>query len=311
MILKIKIKNKRYSKILYVESIYSLSLYNYYNNNNLDDTLIISSKGVFPLRLIDGFTNYIELNNNLDNVSRIEYIMLSHGFLPNRFKSIKKYLYKNAEYYGHDHIKFSALFFKKNMILVEDGTKNYFYKKRIKDIFWRFLGVPFPLMGYSDNVKSIIMTGLMDIPEKIKNKVLLIDKDNYLKSLPLLNNGLYTCDYNEESYFTLIITQPLSEDKIISEKEKIDLYRRYVEKESNHVVIKSHPRERTKYGHYFEDATILDPTCLVESLVYNEKLKKVITVRSTAIESFYKRDDIEIIKININKYCSLIDFFGG
>lgn len=47
-----------------------------------------------------------------------------------------------------------------------------------------------------------------------------------------------------ETKNTILFTQPFSEDKVISEDEKVDLYKNYKNYDKRSLVIKAHPREK-------------------------------------------------------------------
>ena len=97
-------------------------------------------------------------------------------------------------------------------------------------------------------------------------------------------------DTNVEKYSNaiLLITQPLSEDKILStEEDKIKLYSEIVSKyaKGNKIIIKKHPRETTNYQKCFKDCYIINDNFPIELInFYPIKLKKIITLASTSIE---------------------------
>ncbi|WP_252132232.1 glycosyltransferase family 52 protein [Clostridium caldaquaticum] len=75
---------------------------------------------------------------------------------------------------------------------------------------------------------------------------------------------IFLSDYDIEKLINIksnksiiILTQPLSEDGFISENEKVNLYKKIIDKYNNYsVVIKKHPREKTNYC--FENVTEIE-----------------------------------------------------
>ncbi|MBY3790480.1 hypothetical protein HPQ32_19160 [Photobacterium carnosum] len=305
-IYKVKISNEKYKSILFVESLYSLSLYDFYNKG-LYDTLVISRTGIFSENIKNNIENFLELNSKILPPSRFEKIIMSHGRIPSRFRELNQYVKSGMEIYGHDHIKYSAFFFSTGLNIVEDGSRNYICNKRIKDFFWSFLGMPYPLMGYSMKNKKILLSGINDIPSKIKSRVILIDRLSFLESL---NTAKYNCNVNISEKFTLLITQPLSEDRIVTEKEKLSIYKELLYKDKNKLVIKPHPREKTDYKKYFSDAIIINNDGLVESLIGHKNLVKVVTLCSTGINSFKLRRNLDIVEGDMNKYPKIKNFLN-
>ncbi len=87
-----------------------------------------------------------------------------------------------------------------------------------------------------------------------------------------------------ENRKVLLVTQPLSEDRITSEQDKIDIYRSIIgQYNPKDVVIKPHPREMTNWASVFPDIPVIPkivPAELLTLLV--PQLDKVATFFSTA-----------------------------
>lgn len=88
----------------------------------------------------------------------------------------------------------------------------------------------------------------------------------------------------------LILTQPLSEDGIVKdEEEKINMYRDLISKVPSHlnVVLKTHPREKTKYEEHFKDIIVLPGLFPVEILALKEGFyfEQGYTLFSTALSN--------------------------
>lgn len=109
-----------------------------------------------------------------------------------------------------------------------------------------------------------------------------------------------------------MITQPLSEDNILSEEEKINIYNNILrERNIKKVYIKPHPREKTDYSKVLKDikVVIIEKEFPIEIfMLLNMELKKVITLFSTAILSLRDKYDVEFI--GTKDYKVLYDRFG-
>lgn len=81
----------------------------------------------------------------------------------------------------------------------------------------------------------------------------------------------------------VLITQPLSEDHMMSEQDKIQLYTRIIDRYGvQNVVIKPHPRETTQWENIFPGTPVIPRQIPVELLTKFVNLKRVATFFSTA-----------------------------
>lgn len=209
-----------------------------------------------------------ELKEEL-NLSKYKVIWLKNLKKSNYLlEKYKKWQYNNKllkeiaeidELYLQDHIKFSQFFlnnFNGKAILLEDGTINYNEKilseeknKKLKKIkinhFMKKVIVEkikkeYRRFGLSEKIQEIYLTGLLPISDLIKNKVKIInisdeweklskkDKEEILGVFKISSKSFENLKVEKNK--VLLLTQPLSEDKIITEKEKIDIYRNSIKR---------------------------------------------------------------------------------
>lgn len=109
----------------------------------------------------------------------------------------------------------------------------------------------------------------------------------------------------------IIFTQPLSEDRIICEKEKIKLYTKIINKyDEKEVIIKPHPREKTQYSKYFKNCVILNGNFPSELLYFEGiEISKVVTLFSTAALTFGKNVEIDFYGTEVHE--KLLQKFGS
>ncbi|OOF36525.1 glycosyltransferase family 52 [Rodentibacter heidelbergensis] len=201
--------------------------------------------------------------------------------------------------YGADHILGSAFFLKRyKFYLIEDGTENYQLKNYERS--WKNKLCSLPKFGMHKNVVKIYLTKKENVPDCIKDKVEFINikelwnkktEDEKNKIFHLLNVDKYKLNQlNGKS--TVLFTQPLSEDNILSESEKISLYKDIISKyEPSKLVIKPHPREKTDYSKYFPEITVFNETYPSEILdVLGVNFDKAVTLFSTAVFSYSKEN---------------------
>lgn len=201
---------------------------------------------------------------------------------------------KDIQVYGADHIRGAEFFIKRyNFYLLEDGTINYSQKQYKRSIKNRLLS--YPKFGRDKNVKKIYLTGLASIPEEIENKVEIINLKKLwdLKTKEEQQEILEVFGFNSnqlkelEGRNMILYTQPLSEDGVITEKEKIELYSKIILKyPKEKLILKMHPREKTNYKNIFKEILVLEQSFPAEMFELLEiRFDKGITIFSTAVLS--------------------------
>lgn len=206
-----------------------------------------------------------------------------------------------------------------NLILLEDGAGNY--QKRpwtIKRGLFRLLGWR-KCFGRNDNIKKIIVQKPNELPKDIREKSEKINFNSYLKSIPYnqkeaifgvfldqnIINTFNNVSQNKKNI--LIITQPFSEIGIMSEYQKIKLYKSILRKHlnSNNFFLKPHPQEKTKYEHYFTENNvhILDkyfPLEILDMKFSYEIFEKAISFSSSALNNIKLTKEKKLLCNNPN-----------
>jgi DNA-directed RNA polymerase subunit RPC12/RpoP len=280
--MNIKIENK----VLVVNSVYSLFYYMLMFDHDMTKTTLVCSGGI-DSKFFNKLPNKIVIRSGILGIVDIFLKLISDK----NFRSIifKKYKFN---YFGHDHLYYSFLF-SKDMDLIEDGLLNYSKSKRKFPLNIIFRNkVP----GYGGSVKNIHLSGIEVVPSCIFDKVkitsileawnkLSVEKKEYI-------NDFFNVNIMTSNIEQLLLTQPLSEYNILTEMEKINIYKKVYEKirceyPQSKVFIKPHPRELTDYEALFPDAFILDSNCPSELLSLNSvTVENVYTLYSTSIYTF-------------------------
>ena len=342
-------KNKKI--VIYVETVYSLliGLIILFIKKNLvsEDIIFFYSENN---RLIAEISKKFKINLKKEEIKYSSKLKIIFKTFINNHKLIRQLNDKKVkEIFIQDHIKESQFILnnvKKKIYLLEDGTSNYNEKllaeqlkvKRNKSkepiliklkiwIYRKFinkLNSYYSEYGTSQKINKIYLTGILPIPDVIKEKVEIVnieklweelDERKKKEILNILNVNLEEVELlRKEKEKILLITQPLSEDGIINEEEKIDLYKEILlERKIKKVFIKPHPREKTNYIEVFKnigiEVKVLPNEFPAEIfMLLDMNFKKVITIFSTAVLNFKYKYEIEFI--GTKKYLKLYERFG-
>lgn len=280
-------------------------------------------------------TQYIfEEKFNIEMIHQINFCIKKYDiFTKNYFKKIyyklmkiieiKKFVYKNkisttSIVFGAEHIGLGKYLVKKNeFYLIEDGLMNYLDYLYIKN--WKKRLLCIDSMGLHKNVKKIYLTGLSKIPNVIENKVEIInlkelwDKKSRVEKKQI--NKIFKVDINIleslKNRKIILFTQPLSEDSIISEEEKIEIYSKILNKyQKKDIIIKPHPREKTNYSDYFSDCYVMKEKYPVELMIFNGlKVNRAVTLFSTAVFSLNKMVKVDFYGTEVHP--KLLKQFGS
>ena len=327
---------KKIERFFYIDTLYSLFICLLIENNLDKNFYFFSYK--FSKSITKNLKNKLIIKE-IKNLKIITYLV--RAIL---FRIVKLFFYKktkNKKFYIHDTPEFSQFFlnnFNSKFILIEDGTLNYNnqvlneklekanrkvnFSKKIKRNFVFGVKKIYPPLGQSEKVEKIILTGLLPIPEIIKSKVEVINieecwnnltKEKQKEILAIFNMKIEELEIlKNNSNKILLLTQPLSEDGIVSEEEKIKMYENIlIEKNIKEIYIKLHPRERTDYVKNFKNikVNIIKKDFPAEILfLLNINFNKVITLFSTAALNFKGKSEIEFI--GTKDYPKLIERFG-
>lgn len=236
-----------------------------------------------------------------------------------RIKKIKKENHiKNI--YGLDHTFLGKCAICKNFILLEDGLMNY----QTQEMTWRNRiknRIPFRkrILGRDKRISKIYLTGLAPIQKEIVSKVEVVDlKILWNKKTKKEKEKILDIFGIDDQFIeslkkkrSILFTQPLSEDNVISEQEKINLYRKVLQNyEENTVAIKKHPREYTDYEKEFPEADALPGNFPAEFFtLLGIPIEKAITLFSTAVLTL--PSEIEIDFYGTECHPKLFSHFGS
>lgn len=233
--------------------------------------------------------------------------------------------------YGMDNLALGKrVFYSERMQVIEEGTLNYMpcdVKIKFKDLFQKMVAFFYGLserkeiMGYGANVDKIYLTDSLceEIPKGLEQKAEVVDlkrlwENKSEKQKKMIKKAF---EFDEEILkkanreTIMLFTQPLSEDKIVSEERKIEIYAKVIENyPDKSIIIKTHPREKTDYTNYFPGCYVMKEKYPVELLrVMGVKLERVVTLFSTAVFGFGKDVAIDFYGTEVDK--NLFERFGS
>lgn len=220
----------------------------------------------------------------------------------------------------------------KSVTLLEDGIGIYrTYRKNYKYFLKIFLGLP-KEWGRSKYIKKIEVARPEKLSDDLKHKaskaniesmVSLINNDTLseINDIFLKNVLMSTEKINNEKKI-IILTQPFSEDHIITEDEKVKLYESIIKKfsigEEYILIIKPHPREKTDYSKIFDNVIILEknfPVELMNNVLTFSEDDLCITINSSALNNLNcKHKKMLGLDFDTNlhmKYCKLFNLEEG
>lgn len=230
----------------------------------------------------------------------------------------------SADFYGIDQGIFNQSIIGNNFYtLIEDGIGDYNMSRETKVrryeslkqlLFGKISGHDF---GNNDFCKKIILT-LEPTNSFLKSKGEKIDIYKLWRESPLRKKEIILSKFNishsdlEElqSRKIIVLTQPLSEDNIITEEEKIELYRELLKNESHKdIVIKIHPRERTDYNKWFPDVLVFDKRVPMQLFnIIGLHFTKAMTLCSTSVTGFGK--DTQVVFAGTEIHENIVKAYG-
>lgn len=244
-----------------------------------------------------------------------------------KFRREYKTLLNEIEYgktrlYGIHYFELAQrIFYKEDLIALEEGTATYSQfpvtlKGKIKyfliDILNNFFNIRERQDFKGKRIEKFYLTENLckEIPEEFKEKTEVVNLkrlwDNKMEEEKKLILDVF--NFNEEILkkatkdTIMLITQPVSEDGIISEEEKIEIYSKILDRYKNQsVIIKPHPREKTDYRKNFPNCYIMKEKYPIEILeLVGIKLKKAVTLFSTAAFGLGKDVAIDFYGAEVN-----------
>jgi len=286
-----------FNRICIVDTVYSLFLYQLVSDESeLEKTFYFYSDGINRniTKKLAGY--YFSSKRNKCNL----YFRL---FLFRIMIKLRWRFIKNAAVYGQDHLYISgSLIGKKSYTAIEDGLSNYvehdtdaLRKSKIKHIVNKF-SVNFIENEYGNNSQciQIILTRHTKGNTVNKEKIINIfdlwkNSDSNKKNIILNLFDLQTAELKTLTQKKIILfTQPIDSVGIMTEQEKIDVYKKIMQHyKKEDVVIKPHPREKTDYKIYFPDIYVFDKVLPAELLnCVDVRFEKAVTIFSSAVFNF-------------------------
>ncbi len=317
---------EKYHSSCYTNSMYALLQFLLLRNKKEREKTFYFFGRAIPKNVAEHFENSWHLNIRFKNEKGLNKYIKIYLLYKNLEKFITRENLYNKPIYMLDNMSYSQFFlnYMEECYLLEDGLATYqikekifLHKKKIKKLRDKYLKrckTEYPILGLSEKIKKIYLTGIAEIPEIIKNKVEIVnlkekwqqlsfqEQEEILKIFDLKNSDLIKWQKLENRI--LLITQPLSEDGIISEKEKIEIYKEIVEKnKSENIMIKPHPREKTNYKNIFPNIELIEGKFPLEILMLlGINFKEVTTIFSTAALNFKGITNVNFIGTENNEH---------
>ncbi|AYN68715.1 hypothetical protein D1013_15680 [Euzebyella marina] len=195
-----------------------------------------------------------------------EFILDSEIYLCDTDSSKSYFLYA----YGH-----------KKMNMIEDGARTYNQRHTRLEQFYKTYLTKTPIGGgFDPEIKAIFAQHPDRLPQPIRSKSKELNIRQVVSKLDQSTKcEIFNIFLREQNFLfaegnhALVLTQPISEDGVIkNENEKIAIYRDILSKIPGdmNIVLKTHPREHTRYEEHFNNITVLPGLFPIEILCLKE-----------------------------------------
>lgn len=285
------------------------------NSDSFNKETLSNVKKIFKKVFIYSHEN---LDANIPSISWIDRIknglLFYNSLMETKTGLFKEYFNTRNVFIFNDN-SFFGFWFNISKIkynLLEDGLNCFqtpffkrFLPKHKYPLIDKLLGLYWNCYGFSKYTQQIEVNDSLHLLIKHKNIVecnrnklyhkldqkdikLIADIFGYESVNKISTNSFFTKS-------TLLLTQPLSEDGLISHEKKIALYQYLVNKYAIGLLyIKPHPRDKENWTEIFPNAQILGiPKIPFELYLLNEKMhfNRAITAFSTSIDNIFCADD--------------------
>jgi hypothetical protein len=208
---------------------------------------------------------------------------------------------------------FIKVFHDKYIIKLEDGVLDYLddlkkdsiFKGLTKKILFGRNAELFSYKNFYEKFDKIVMLAKKYEEWSEKYTSLLIYKTEIIQTINEVYSNIANADYNSVS---LLLTQSLSEDQVISEKDELIIYETILKKLKRKTLIKPHPRssnsklrELESLANKYNAEFIFDFGVPAEALLVKNKYHSVIGVYSNTI--IYSK-----LLFDIDSYTTLDDY---
>lgn len=320
--------NLKFKNICITDSLYSLLIFMLINENKISETFFVFGNSInINKEIFKNNSITLEKENASSKFDSMKKRMKMYHFIKDL---VKRNNLEGLTVYGGDHLTGAGYFIKNHEFhVIEDGIINYYSMPKVDKQIEResfllktfkyatYLYYPY---GFSKNITKIYLTKEAEnVPERLKNKIETISLKNLWDNLAKEKKEeiLYVFGLNKNLLEELsqkeniLLTQPFSEDNVVSEDEKIEIYRNIMKNyDESCTVIKTHPREKTDYSAVFPKAVILDKPFPFELFsLMDSNFKRAITVFSTSVMNLGDNVQIDFYGSKINE--KLFKKFGN
>lgn len=273
-------------------------------------------KGIANIEIID-FKYWAILDKDWKNKERIKRYVFVLNNICHRiklyFKMITRYSFKDLVIFFnmvevtspvvHDYQKSTSIF-------VEDGLyassshfpiiQNNEKKQRKNSKIYSFIVGSIDINKISKYITTNDTTSNITKPVEIINLKEKWNKSSENKKKFIFDFYNFNIDILKQyNSFSILCPQALSEDNLISEEEKIEIYRRALDTipQNEKIVIKPHPREKTDYKKIFPNAIVISKDFPMELAdIAGIKFSKIYTVYSS-VALHFPNSKVVLIKV--------------
>ena len=273
-------------------------IYNFHiSQDTIKRTSSIFAK-VYSCSFFDVLAELIRLKIRISHIPFLSN-SVKGKFSENFFQSKKIFIYNDDSYFG---CFFNVL--KMNYGLIEDGLNCFLYDTsdlKLHSKLYDYLGFSWECFGRSQYTTSVevndvskICINHLNVVEVPRKQLFECLRDEDIDTIANIFD-YHPLNIPHDKECSLLLTQPLSEDDVVSHQKKIEIYKYLVQKYAlGTLYIKAHPREKEDYSKIFPNAVVIkNNKTPIEVFLLKEKLhfKRVISTFTTAMDAIFCADE--------------------
>ena len=314
-IVKQLIEKSQSDLVLCREELIGDDVINRLKNHNLFDRIFsytnLDSRSELRKRAREVLIHRRKMNSEIEQVLQITLQEL---------KRYDIYIFTDCSTFGYwlnmNGIKYHLLEDGLNCFKLFKYSKEYTAIERIQKLIRQLLRIDFAFWGESSNYISIEVNDADGIQINHKEKLIEIPRRDLFHQLSendrntirdiFLGQDTVSLE-NGQTLSTLVITEPLSEDFVVTHEIKLKIYRYLIDTYGvGQVFIKPHPRDTDFYEDFQDCVVISQKNVPLEVLDFSKNLrfKRAITCSSTSIQ------DLENVEEKVFMGLEWIDQFA-
>lgn len=219
---------------------------------------------------------------------------------------------KSFNFFGDDDNVLSKCFINSDFCVVEDGLANYTPDTIIQlhELGIMGLGARYIPMGVDNIIRKVIFSGALKIPEKMKNKAIVVniadkwkEKNENERQEILSVFGTSIKELQKFNKKIVLLTQNFNDYELEKEIKEEVVYHKILKNYPQYdILIKPHPFSKVDYEKIFPQYEVLKSEIPFELLALYHKFNRVVSINSTAAFTVPNYDYVDLYDIQGKLY---------